>query len=573
MTDITERNLADKKLRVREAEIRRLVDANIIGVFFGDMDGGISDANDAFLQIVGYSREDLLAGKVRWTDMTPAQYHAADEQALEELRQTGIFPPFEKEFIRRDGRRVPILSGGALFEGDEQNGVGFVLDLTELKRAHERISYMAYHDTLTGLGNRALLQDHMKKAIAHAHRNRTQMAVLFIDLDHFKRINDPLGHQVGDRFLQAVARRLRDNLHEDVRLARLGGDEFVLILPTLNGSNDAALVAQRILNALSLPFTVDGHELYVSASIGISLYPRDGTDVEMLMRVADSAMHHAKQLGRNNYQFFTAALNDAVRRRFDIERQLRQALAQGELTLHYQPQIHIESGTICAAEALLRWQPSGSAAVSPGEFIPIAEDTGLIGPISEWVLREACRQMKRWHNDGYTDLRIAVNLSAHQFYQPNFPDTIRQILIENELSASALELEITESTLMQRSEDNIAALRQLSDMGIQLSVDDFGTGYSSLAYLQRFPVHALKIDQSFVRGIGADSNDTALVTAIIAMANSLNLKVMAEGVETAHQAKFLHSYGCPIAQGFYYSKAVSAQAFSDLLQSASWMAK
>jgi EAL domain-containing protein (putative c-di-GMP-specific phosphodiesterase class I) len=231
----------------------------------------------------------------------------------------------------------------------------------------------------------------------------------------------------------------------------------------------------------------------------------------------------------------------------------------------------MESGTICAAEALLRWQPSGRAAVSPGEFIPIAEDTGLIGPIGEWVLREACRQLKWWHDNGYPDLQIAVNLSAHQFYQPNFLDTLRQILNETELPASALELEITESTLMQRSKDNIEALEQLSAMGIKLSVDDFGTGYSSLAYLQRFPVHALKIDQSFVCGIGENSNDTALVTAIIAMAKSLNLKVMAEGVETAHQAKFLQSHGCPVAQGFYYSKAVPAQAFSDLLKSVSWM--
>jgi EAL domain-containing protein (putative c-di-GMP-specific phosphodiesterase class I) len=330
-------------------------------------------------------------------------------------------------------------------------------------------------------------------------------------------------------------------------------------------------VAHRIANTLGQPFDVDGHELHVSASIGISLYPRDGADDEVLLRTADTAMHHAKQQGRNNYQFFTTALNDATRQRFDIERQLRQALAKNELTVYYQPQIDIESGAICAAEALLRWQPSGRSAVSVGEFISIAEDTGLIRPIGEWVLREACRQLKRWHNDGYPDLQIAVNLSAHQFYQPNFSDTIRQILNETELPASALELEITETTLMKGSKDNIAALKQLSAMEIQLSVDDFGTGYSSLAYLQRFPVHALKIDQSFVRGIGTDSNDTALVTAIIAMAKGLNLKVMAEGVETAHQAEFLQSHGCPVAQGFYYSKAVSAQAFSDLLQSASYM--
>jgi diguanylate cyclase (GGDEF)-like protein len=444
-----------------------------------------------------------------------------------------------------------------------------VLDLTELKRAHERINYITHYDTLTGLCNRTSLQDHVQKAIAHAHRNRTQVAVLFIDLDHFKRINDPLGHEVGDHFLQAVAGRLRDCLRENDSLARLGGDEFVLTLPRLDGSNGVALVAQRILNTLHQPFIVDGNELCASASIGISLYPSDGTDVEMLMRTAETAVHHAKQQGRNNYQFVTTALNEAGRRRFDIERQLRQALVQDEFTLHYQPQIDIKSGAICAAEALLRWQPDGRVAPPIGEFISIAEDTGLIRPIGEWVLREACRQMKCWHNDGYTDLRIAVNLSAHQFYQPDFSDMIRQILDETGLPASALELEITEGTLMQGSKDNIEALKQLSTMGIQLSVDDFGTGYSSLAYLQRFPVHALKIDQSFVCGICTDSNDAALVTTIIAMAKSLNLKVLAEGVETAYQAKFLQSHGCPVAQGFYYSKAVPAQAFTALLQSAS----
>jgi diguanylate cyclase (GGDEF)-like protein len=503
--------------------------------------------------------------------MTPGDYRAADEQALEELRKTGVFTPFEKEFIRHDGRRVPVLSGGALFEGSQQNGVGFVLDLTELKRAQERIRYMARHDPLTGLSNRVTLQDHMKQAITRVRGDRRQMAVLSINLDHFKRINDPLGHEVGDHFLQAVAMRLREYLRQNDSLARLGGDEFVLLLPALNGSHSAARVAQRILKALSQPFDVDGHELYGSASIGISVYPRDGTDVEMLMRAADSAMHHAKQQGRNNYQFFTAALNDAVLQRFEIERQLRQALARGEFTLHYQPQIMMESGAICGAEALLRWEPPDWVAPPVGEFIAIAEDTGLIRPIGDWVLREACRQLKYWHNIGYPDLRIAVNLSPHQFYQPNFLDTIKRILHETEVPASALGLEITETTLMHRSKDNIAALEQLNAMGVQLSVDDFGTGYSSLAYLQRFPVHALKIDQSFVRGIGTDSNDTALVKAVIAMAASLNLKVMAEGVETAHQAKFLQSHGCPVAQGFYYSKAVSAQAFSGLLQCASLM--
>ncbi|WP_167399865.1 bifunctional diguanylate cyclase/phosphodiesterase [Massilia violaceinigra] len=563
--DISERKRAEDALRDREARIRRLVDANIIGIFIGDLSGHISEANDAFLKISGYSKEDVLAGIIRWTDMTPPQYDAADEHALEELKTTGRCTPYEKEYIRKDGKLIPVLLASALFEGPQEEGVSFVLDLTERRQADERIHHMAEHDALTGLPNRTLLQDRMHQAIAFAHRHRRRVAVLFIDLDYFKNINDSLGHYIGDQVLKMAAIRLQQCLREGDSVARLGGDEFVLIVPLLDDSSDAARVAGKALDSLSQPFSIEVNQLHLGGSIGISVYPDDGLDVDSLMRAADTAMYHAKEMGRGNFQFFTAALNHAVQQRLDVGQRLRHALAQDEFILHYQPQVNMKSGIIFSAEALLRWQPPGSQPISCGDFIANAEESGLIVPIGEWVLRQACRQLKLWHAAGHPELKMAVNLSPRQLEQVNFCSLLGQILTETGIAATSLELEITESMLMRRSEYNLAMLTRLSDMGIQLSIDDFGTGYSSLAYLQRFPVHSLKIDQSFVRDIGKDQNDTALVTAIIAMAASLHLGVIAEGVETLQQAEFLMAHGCPAAQGFYYSKAVRADAFPDLI--------
>ena len=562
-----ERKLVEQTLRESQARIRRLVESNIIGVVFMDISGGISEANQAFWQLSGYSRHELDAGAVRWTDMTPPEYHGADEQAIEELRSTGICTPFEKEYIRKDGSRAPVLVGAAMIEGSRDQMVCFVLDLSARKQAEEQMRHMANHDALTGLPNRVLFQERMKLAIAYAQRNHSGMAVLFIDLDYFKHINDSLGHHVGDVVLQMTAMRLQKCLREGDSVARLGGDEFVLSLPWLDDSSDAAQAAQKVLETLTQPFIVEGHELHVNASIGISLYPDDGTDVETLMRTADTAMYHAKEMGRGNFQFFTPSLNVATQQRLLVGARLRQALAQNEFVLYYQPQVNMQCGKIFSAEALLRWQPSGTQAISCGAFIGHAEESGLIMPIGEWALRQACRQLKIWHDAGHPELKVAVNLSTRQLEQGHFCSLIAQILEETGICASALELEITESILMQHTEANLAKLTELSDMGIQLSVDDFGTGYSSLSYLQRFPVQSLKIDQSFVRGIGTNPNDTALVTAIIAMATSLHLKVIAEGVETLQQAEFLLAHDCTAAQGFYYSKAVPAETLLGLLAS------
>ncbi|HVK93976.1 MAG TPA: EAL domain-containing protein, partial [Noviherbaspirillum sp.] len=562
-----ERKRAEDALQKKEARIRRLVDANIIGVYFADLSGGISEANDAFLQLTGYSRQDLRSGAMRWTDMTPPAWRARDEQAINELKKTGIATPYEKEYIREDGSRVPVLIGSAIIEGTSDQGVGFVLDLSARKQAEERIRHMAHHDALTELPNRTLLQDRINQAIAYAHRNQRKVGILFIDLDYFKNINDSLGHYIGDVVLQMTAIRLQNCLREGDSVARLGGDEFVLCLSLLNDSSDATRVAQKALDTLAQPFIVEGHELHISGSIGISLYPDDGTDVKTLMRTADTAMYHAKETGRGHFQFFTEALNDVAQQRLEVNNQLRYALAHNEFVLHYQPQVDMESGTIFSVEALLRWQPPGTQPISCGAFIANAEESGLIVPIGEWALRQACKQLKIWRDAGHTELKVAVNLSPRQLEQANFCSLIEQILDEAEIPATTLELEITEGVLMPPNERNLATLTQLSGMGIQLSVDDFGTGYSSLSYLQRFPVHALKIDQSFVRDIGKDQNDIALITAIIAMAASLHRKVLAEGVETLQQVQFLRAHGCLAAQGFYYSKAVPANALTELLRS------
>jgi diguanylate cyclase (GGDEF)-like protein/PAS domain S-box-containing protein len=438
----------------------------------------------------------------------------------------------------------------------------------ERHQAEKRISHIAHHDALTGLPNRLLLHSSLTQAIANAQRHGEMMAVLFIDLDNFKRINDSLGHHVGDLLLQIAAQRLQACIRQGDILARLGGDEFVLVLSSLGQGGEAALVADKALKALDSAFEAAGHELHVGGSIGISIYPADGQDAETLMRSADTAMYHAKENGRGNYQFFTEALNVAIQHRLALENQLRQALAREEFALHYQPQIDMQSGRIVSAEALLRWHRAGKDTISPLEFIAIAEETALILPIGEWVLREACEQLRRWHGDGYRDLAIAVNLSPRQMSQSGFPDLVGKILGDSGVSAAALDLEITESMLMEPSGENMTTLRQFSEMGIQLSVDDFGTGYSSLSYLKRFPVDTLKIDQSFVRGIEHGANDMAIADAIIGMARGLHLKVIAEGVETAGQAAYLKSRGCELAQGYYYSEPLAADAFSTLLRQA-----
>ena len=479
--------------------------------------------------------------------------------------------PFEDFTYQRHGENGKLLtinvSGRPVFDeaGKFTGYRGIGRDVTAEKEREEQIRHMAHHDALTALPNRVLLQDRIGQAIAQARRNRRGTALLFIDLDRFKMVNDSLGHHIGDELLRAVAARFRASVRATDTVARIGGDEFVLLLTDLDKVADARIVAQKLVDAFSQSFMARNHELHTTPSIGIATYPEDGENAEVLLRNADTAMYHAKEMGRNNYQFFTAAMNVVTHERLAIERDLRLALERGELRLHYQPQIDLRTGAIIGFEALARWYHPERGIMPPSEFIQVAEETGLINPLGKFVLQEACRQAQVWRAAGFPQLQVAVNCSAQQFRREGMVKMVASMLEEVGLPPECLELEITESVMIQQPEQVIEWFRQLSDMGLQLSLDDFGTGYSSLSYLKRFPIRKLKIDQAFVRDIGNDKDDAAIVSAIIAMAHSLGLEVIAEGVETAEQLAFLKSLGCDKAQGYYFSKPVPADEFLKLL--------
>jgi diguanylate cyclase (GGDEF)-like protein/PAS domain S-box-containing protein len=419
----------------------------------------------------------------------------------------------------------------------------------EHKQAHEQIKVLAYRDSLTGLPNRVLFNDRLTVAVAHAHREGEQVGVLFLDLDHFKVINDSLGHRVGDSLLQAVARRLLASGREGDTVSRLGGDEFTMLLPGIAQAVDVAKVAQKVLNTVRQPFHIDGHELFLTASIGISLYPEDGQDTETLLKNADASMYRAKEQGRDNYQLCTPAMNATALERLNLENRLRKALAQEELTLFYQPVMHIPSGSVTSFEALLRWKDPQKGVLRPADFMPLAEVTGLIVPMGPWVLRKACAQAKRWQDEG-RPVQIAVNLSARHLQQHGFLEDVYAVLEETRLDPQNLAIEITESNAMQNAETTIPALQNLKALGIGIAIDDFGTGYSSLSYLRRLPIDTIKIDQAFVRDLTTDPDDAAIATAVIAMAHTLKLKVVAEGVETEEQLAYLRGQGCDYAQGY-----------------------
>lgn len=439
--------------------------------------------------------------------------------------------------------------------------------LTELAQARKVEHYIATHDVLTDLPNRQLFQERLDYALTEARRNRHRVALLFLDLDRFKLTNDTLGHAAGDRLLQSVAERLAGCIRSTDTAARLGGDEFTVIIPAVQRSQDVARIANKILDALSRPFDQEGIELFITASIGISVFPSDGLDTETLLKNADIAMYRAKANGRNNFQFYTPSMNAKALERMELEYSLRQALDRGEFVLHYQPQVDVRSNHIIGMEALLRWKHPSLGMLMPSEFVPLAEETGLIVPIGDWVLRTACSQVRQWLDRGLPAVSVAVNFSARQFQRQSPVKTVTRVLSDTGLDPQFLELELTESVVMRDAEAASATLRQLKQIGIHLSIDDFGTGYSSLAHLKRFPLEKLKIDKLFVHSLNEDPSDRAITSAIIAMAHSLQLMPVAEGVETLSQLEALRILACDNMQGFLFSGAVTAAAAGRLLES------
>lgn len=435
----------------------------------------------------------------------------------------------------------------------------------ERKRAEETIRYQALHDPLTDLPNRALFVDRLASAIASARRSEETVAVVIVDLDRFQVINHNLGHETGDRVLQAVAARLSDALCGDETVARIGADQFLVLSPGLTKAEDAALAVRKVRAALQPALSVDGHDLHLTAGIGISLFPLDGRDAETLMNNADTALHRVKEQGGNGYQFFEEAMNVALAERFELEAELRRALEKGHLVLHYQPKVDLKTWEITGAEALLRWQHPEKGLVSPATFIPLAEETGLIVPLGAWALHAACAQLEAWRAAGSPAMRVSVNLSGYQLREADFPATVRRVLERVGLDPGHLELEITESTLMDDVDATTALFRELHEMGIKFSIDDFGTGYSSLRYLQRFPIDSVKIDQSFVRNMTSNPNDAAIVQATILMSHSLKMRTIAEGIETQEQATFLRAYQCDEGQGYFHSRPLPAEEMGRLL--------
>jgi diguanylate cyclase (GGDEF)-like protein/PAS domain S-box-containing protein len=569
ITDVTRYKETERALEASEARFRVLTESTIDLISVCDTDGTLQYQSAALRHLLGYDPADTVGKNVfDLVHRDDIEHVKAAFRRIGETRQ--LTEPVEFRLRHRDGgwRTFESLGTNCLSNPHIRGIVWNSRDVTDRKVIQQRIQHLAYHDNLTGLPNRSLLQDRLARSIARAERSGRKVAVLFIDLDNFKNINDTLGHDVGDELLRQVSRRLSECVRLEDTIARQGGDEFIVLLDNLDDGRNASIVAQKVLNALRQPLQLGGTEQHVSGSVGIAVYPEDGRDAQTLMKNADTAMFHGKSLGKNTYQYFTAQMNIAVKRRMTLETALRRAVLQKNFVLHYQPQINLQTGEIIAVEALVRWRTEDSGTVMPGDFIPLAEETGLINEIGEWVLREGCRQAKEWQDMGLPKARrMAINLSARQFGDKGFLDMVTRVLQETGLPPQCLELEITESQVMRQTDGMIQLLNKLHEMGVHLAIDDFGTGYSSLSYLKRLPIQKLKIDQSFIRDITVDPNDTAIVVAIINMAKSLELDVIAEGVETAGQLALLKSKECRMGQGFYFSAPVSAQELYPLLKS------
>lgn len=535
-------------------------------VLISDQNNQIISVNEAFTELTGYREDEvrghnpriLASGKV-----PPATY----QRMWQALQDTGFWQG-ELWDKTKGGRVYPkwiTINTVRDTSGQISYYIASFSDITEQKHAEEQIQHLSNYDPLTHLLNRFSFEERLSQAISASHQEQRELAVLFIDLDHFKDINDTLGHRAGDELLKAVAKRLKDRIRESDLLARVGGDEFTIAFTHFSNHNHLALKTSTLLESLSAPYEINDQPIYITPSIGVSVYPNDGDTVQELMKHADAAMYHAKGLGRKNFQFHCNTISKQTQQRLNLGQQLNQALQEEQFELYYQPQIDTASGHICALEALIRWHHPERGMVSPAEFIPVLEDTGLIEPVGAWVLRTACQQLARWHQQGFEQLRISVNLSARQLRSTTLISQVTTALRNCSLPASSLELEVTESLAMENPEQAISILGQLSDMGISIAIDDFGTGYSSLAYLKKLPIQILKLDREFVSHIETDSNDAAISTATISLAHSLGLKVVAEGVETQQQHDFLQDQGCDYLQGYFHGRPAPASDITSVL--------
>ncbi len=563
LLDIDARKQAEERLRLSAA----VIDSTQDGVVVTDLNAKIIAVNRAYCEICGYAEAELLGQNPR---LLQSGRHGADF-FREMWRSLVLDGHWQGELWsrRRDGEVFPewlAINTVRDHAGQPRHYVGVVTDITRLKQTEADLAKLAHYDPLTGLPNRVLAQTRLDRAIKAAERDGGRLALLFVDMDRFKTINDSLGHQVGDELLCAVGARFRKVAPAVDTVARLGGDEFLVVIENVGNARAAGEVAQSLLHSLSAPFRLpSGHEVFADASIGISLFPEDGSTATELVRCADAALYRAKDLGRNTFHFYTPSLVDAASDRLELEGRLRHALTRGEFLVYYQPLLVCETGEMIGVEALVRWQPPGEPLVFPGRFIELAEETGLIGPLGDWVLETACRQVQRWRRGSHPELRLAVNLSARQLRQPEFPDRLTRVLSDSGLDPDALELEITESILMEHGPMVVGTLLALRSMGVRVAIDDFGTGYSSLAYLKRLPLDTLKIDRSFVADIPSHEGGTEIAAAIIALAHNLHFEVLAEGVETQAQLDFLKAHGCDYFQGYLVSPAVSAEELSKRL--------
>jgi diguanylate cyclase (GGDEF)-like protein/PAS domain S-box-containing protein len=570
--DVTDRKALEEALFAEKE--RAQVTLNSIGdaVLSTDLSGKVTYLNLVAERMTGWSCAEAAGRPLAEVfNIIDGETREAAQNPVDLAVQQGktVTLPSSCILIRRDGFESPIADSAAPIHdrGGQITGAVIVFRDVSVERAMSlQLSHMAQYDVLTDLPNRTLLNDRLTQAIASARRHGTGLAVLFVDLDRFKHINDSFGHPMGDALLQSVAHRLLACVRTSDTVSRLGGDEFVILLSELDHVEDAAMAANKVLSALAAPHRVAQHDLDVTVSIGVSTFPFDGQDAETLIKNADTAMYHAKENGRNNYQFFEQEMNDRAFERQVLEGSLRHALERQEFVLHFQPKVNLETGAITGAEALIRWLHPDRGLVPPAQFVPIAEDSGLILPIGQWVLREACRQARAWLDAGLGPMPVAVNISMLEFRSKHFLEGIRAILLETGLPPHFLELELTESVLMQHPESTASVLRALKSIGVRLAVDDFGTGYSSLSYLRRFPIDVLKLDRSFVYDIASpETNDASIVSAVITMGKSLKYRVIAEGVETEEQLTFLQAHRCDEGQGFYFSPPAPPGQFAELL--------